>query len=90
MNTRLSHTIKIPPYETLIRVIPKAQLTLVQNETCIGARKELTIIKRKVHDAILYSQIMMIKDTTFITHQKGEKVWLNAQNLKTTHPTHKL
>jgi hypothetical protein len=34
--------------------------------------------------------MMMIKDNTFRSHQVGEKVWLNAQNLKITYSTHKL
>jgi hypothetical protein len=34
--------------------------------------------------------MMMVKDTTFVTHHEGDQVWLDAKNLKTTHPTHKL
>jgi len=79
INARPLHTTKVPPYEALIGVIPKAQLTPVRTETPIGARKEqLATIRRRAHDAILHSQMMMIKDTTFVTHQKGEKVWLDA------------
>jgi hypothetical protein len=82
---------KIPPFEVLIGIVPKAQLTPVQNETLLGARKEqLTMTRKKAYNAILYSQMMMIKDTTFITHHKGDQVWLDTKNLKTTHPTHKL
>ena len=32
----------------------------------------------------------MIKDTTFTSYREGDLVWLDAKNLKTTHPTHKL
>jgi hypothetical protein len=39
---------------------------------------------------MLHSQMMMIKDTNFITHHEGDQVWLDAKNLKMTHPTHKL
>jgi hypothetical protein len=91
MNAQPLHTTKIPPFEALIGVVPKAQLTPVQNETPVGARKEqLATTCKKAHNAILHSQIMMIKDTTFVTHCKGDQVWLDAKNLKTTHPTHKL
>jgi hypothetical protein len=91
MNAQPSHTIKIPPFEVLIGIVPKAQLTPVQNKTPLGARKEqLTMIRKRAYDAILHSQMMMIKDTTFIMHHKGDQVWLDAKNLKTTHPTHKL
>jgi hypothetical protein len=91
MNTQPSYTTKIPPFEALIRVVPKAQLTLIQNETPVWARKEqLITICKKAHNAILHSQMMMIKDTTFVTHCKGDQVWLDAKNLKMTHSTHKL
>jgi hypothetical protein len=75
----------------LIGIVPKGQLTPVQNETPLGARKEQLIMTHKrAHDAILHSQMMMIKDTTFAMHHKGDQVWLDTKNLKTTHPTHKL
>jgi Chromo (CHRromatin Organisation MOdifier) domain len=44
----------------------------------------------KAHEAILHSQMMMIKNSTFRAYQIGDRVWLDARNLKTTHPTHKL
>jgi hypothetical protein len=82
---------KIPPFKALIGIVPKAQLTPILNETPLGARKEqLTIIHKRAYNAILHSQMMMIKDTTFITYHKGDQVWLDAKNLKMTHPTHKL
>jgi hypothetical protein len=91
MNAQPSYTMKIPPFEALIGVVPKAQLTPGQNETPVGTRKEqLATTRKRAHDAILHSQMMMIKDTTFLTHRKGDQVWLDAKNLKTTHPTHKL
>jgi hypothetical protein len=91
MNAQPLHTTKIPPFEVLIGIVPKAQLTPVQNETPLRARKEqLKMIHKRAYDAILHSQMMMIKDTTFIMHHKGDQVWLDAKNLKTTHPTHKL
>jgi hypothetical protein len=34
--------------------------------------------------------MMMVKDTNFVTHHKGDHVWLDAKNLRITHPTHKL
>jgi hypothetical protein len=63
---------KIPPFEVLIGIVPKAQLTPVQNETPLGARKEqLTMTHKRAYDTILHSQMIMIKDTTFIMHHKG-------------------
>jgi hypothetical protein len=48
------------------------------------------MIQQRAYNTILHSQIMMIKDTNFVVHHKGDQVWLNAKNLKTTHLTYKL
>src|SRR5712664_1122728 len=91
MNSCPSHTTKIPPYELLIGVIPKGQATPLRDAIPSGTRlTHLKEIRKKAHDAILHSQMLMIKDTSFRAYQKGEKVWLDAKNLRTTHPTHKL
>jgi hypothetical protein len=90
-NARPSHTTKIPPYKILIGTIPQAQLTLLQTKAPHETRVEqLVTLRQKAHDAMLHSQMMMIKDTNFVTHHKGDQVWLDAKNLKTTHPMHKL
>jgi hypothetical protein len=34
--------------------------------------------------------MLMTKDASYVGYQKGDKVWLDARNLKTTHPMHKL
>src|SRR5712672_1403352 len=34
--------------------------------------------------------MLLSKDTTFRPYKEGEQVWLDARNLRTTHPTHKL
>jgi hypothetical protein len=63
----------------------------ISTESPIWARKkQLTKLQTRAHDAILQSQMMMIKDTMFRAYQIGDLVWLDACNLKTTHPTHKL
>jgi hypothetical protein len=91
MNTRPSHTTKILPYEALIGVIPKAHITPIQTESPVWARKEqLAQLRKRVHDAILHSQMLMTKESAFKAYQIEDSVWLDAQNLKTTHPTNKL
>ena len=40
LNSRPSHTTKIPPFELLIGVIPKAQITPLLTEGIIGEQKE--------------------------------------------------
>src|SRR5882762_557543 len=34
--------------------------------------------------------MLLSKDTQFKPYKEGEQVWLDARNLRTTHPTHKL
>src|SRR5258708_27647523 len=45
---------------------------------------------KKAYDTILHSQMLSSKDTNYRPFKEGEKVWLDAKNLHTTHPTHKL
>ena len=79
------------PYEVLLGHIPRAQATLGQTGIPIDQRREkLETLRKRAHNAILHSQMMMIKDTTFTSYQEGDLVWLDVKNLKTTHPTHKL
>jgi hypothetical protein len=60
-------------------------------DTAIRQRKETILaVRQKAYDMILHSQMLLIKDTQFCPYKIGDQVWLNATNLKTTHPTHKL
>src|SRR5712671_3216709 len=47
-------------------------------------------IRKQAQEAILHSQMLLSKDTQFQPYKEGEQVWLDARNLRTTHPTHKL
>jgi hypothetical protein len=91
INSRLSHTTKVPPYEVLIGQIPKGQFLPQKKGTPINEQQaQLQEIRQRAQQAILHSQMIMTKDTSYIGYQKGNKVWLDSRNLKTTHPTHKL
>ena len=82
---------KLVPYRVLLGHIPHAQATLRQIGMPIDQRREkLESLHKRPHNTILYSQMMMIKDTTFKSYQEGDLVWLDVKNLKTTHPSHKL
>ena len=66
LNSRPSHTTKVPPFEALIGVVPKAQITPLQSGVTLNEQKELlTKIRKKAHNAILHSQMLMIKETSF-------------------------
>ena len=69
LNTRPSYMTKLVPYEVLLGHIPRAQATLGQTGIPIGQRREkLETLRKRAHDAILHSQMMMIKDTTFTSY----------------------
>jgi hypothetical protein len=42
------------------------------------------------HEAMAKAQSFWNKKTTFCPYQKGQKVWIEGTNIKTTHPTTKL
>jgi len=91
MNSRPSHTTKVPPYEILIGEIPKGQFLLQRRGTPMNEwQAQLWEIWDRAQQAILHSQMLMTKDASYVGYQKGNKVWLDTRNLKTTHPTHKL
>jgi hypothetical protein len=46
--------------------------------------------RREARDAILAAQQLQNQGTTYHEYQKGDRVWLEGKNLRTTHPTHKL
>jgi hypothetical protein len=90
MNSQPSHTIKIPLYKVLIGEILKGQFLPQRNETPTNKQQvQLQKIWDRAQQAILHSQMLMTKDMSYVGDQKGNKVWLDARNLKTTHPTHK-
>ena len=90
INSQPSHTTKIPPFELLIGVIPRA-VKEASNQTPLSDRRKMfEDIRRHAQEAILHSQMLLIKDTAFHPFREGEQVWLDAKNLQTTHPMHKL
>jgi len=91
LNARPSHTTKIPPFEALIGVVPKGNTMPTQTSSSLVSRKEkIEDIRKRAQEAILHSQMLLIKDSNFRPYKEGEQVWLDVKNLKTTHPSHKL
>ena len=85
------HTTKMPPFELLIRVTPRSISKAHQKVSSLEKRKKTFVdIQNRAQEAILHAQMLLSKDTTFRPYKKGEQVWLDAKNLHTTHPTHKL
>src|SRR5713226_4459516 len=90
LNSRPSMTTKIPPFEALIGVIPKGINLPTEQQSPWDRITELTLARKRAYEAILYSQMLITLDQTFKMYKEGEQVWLEAKNLKTMHPSHKL
>ena len=84
LNSRPSHTTKISPFELLIGVISKEHIDSPRMIVSIQEQKEaIKAIRKQAQEAILHSQMLLFKETPFRLYKEG-------QNLRTTHPTHKL
>ncbi len=90
LNSRPSMTTKIPPFEALIGVIPKGINLPTEQQSPWDRITELTLARKRAYEAILYSQMLITLDQPFKMYKEGEQVWLEAKNLKTMHPSHKL
>jgi hypothetical protein len=91
INSRPSHTTKMPPFELLIGVTPRSISETHQKVPSLEERRKTFVtIRNRAQEAILHAQMLLSKDTTFRPYKEGEQVWLDAKNLRTTHPTHKL
>jgi hypothetical protein len=92
LNARRSATMKKAPFEALIGYIPSvhqhAAITRFQNiEDRLSAIK---VIRREAQSHMKHAQDLLIKTNTFKPYILGQRVWLEATNLRTTHPTIKL
>ena len=92
INSWPSHTTKIPLFQLLTGVIPRGAqdqpMALIPSLNERG--NQIEGMCKRAYDAILHSQMMLSKDSNYRPFKEGEKVWLDAKNLRTTHPTHKL
>src|ERR1700751_1546323 len=92
LNARVSETTKKTPFELWMGYIPRAHqperasaLQRVEwNETRF---KE---VRNQAQEAMKTAQHLGEKKGTFTPYQKDDRVWLDAKNLKTMHPTTKL
>jgi phosphohistidine phosphatase SixA len=92
LNARQLTTMKKAPFEALIGYIPSVHqhtaLTRFQNvEDRLSAIK---VIRREAQSHMKHAQDLLIKTNVFKPYTLGQRVWLEATNLRTTHPTAKL
>ena len=91
-NSWPSATTKKAPYELILGYIPRAHQP--QRMTTVPGTKErleqVQEARRAAQAAITHAQSLYKDSPRFQAYQEGDKVWLDARNLKTTHPTFKL
>jgi hypothetical protein len=77
---------------TWMGYLPRAhQLTQEGDVPAVEERKRLMKqAQEDAHKAMAKAQIFWNKKMTFHPYQKGQKVWIEGTNIKTTHPTTKL
>jgi hypothetical protein len=92
LNSRPSATTKFSPYELWMGKVPATHQPERPSKLAHfeGRKMQMLQARKQAHDAILAAQTLLAKKTNYHKYQKGDEVWLEARNLKTTHPTHKL
>src|SRR5713226_5143153 len=90
LNSRPSHMTKVSPFETLIGIILRGLNDPAIQESDWDRITNLKNARAKAHKAILHSQMLITRDGNFKPYKEGELVWLDARNLQTSHPSHKL
>ena len=53
-------------------------------------KEQLENVRKQAQEAMTRAQLLWGKERHWIEYQIDQKVWLEAKNLKTTHPTTKL
>ncbi len=92
-NSWPSSTTKKAPFELLMGHVPHIhQITCTAKVPSVNDRlQRIKEAWKQAQEAIKHSQDLMIwKPTHFMPYCVGDRVWLDAKNLTTTHPTAKL
>ena len=92
INSRPSSMTKKAPYELWMGHIPQAHQAVkdLKVPNLVERQKMLETVREEVALAMQHAQESWIKPTNYQPYQEGDKVWLEATNLHTTHPTKKL
>ena len=92
INSRPSSTTKKVPYELWMGHILRAHQAVKDLKVPDPAerRKTLETVQEEAALAMQHAQESWVKPTNYRPYQKGERVWLEATNLHTTHLTKKL
>ena len=92
INSRPSSTTKKVPYELWMGHIPRAHQAVkdLKVPNLAERQKTLETVREEVALAMQHAQELWVRPTNYKPYQEGDKVWLEATNLHTTHPTKKL
>jgi hypothetical protein len=92
INSRPSATTKQSPYELWMGFVPRTHQPVRPSKLphFEKRKQELLHAREAAQEAIRHAQDLLRKETKFRQYKKGEKVWLEGRNIKTTHPTTKL
>ena len=91
-NSWPSATTKKGPYELILGYIPRVHQPR-RDINVPGTKERLEEAqeaRRAAQAAITHAQSLYKDSPRFRTYSEGDKVWLDARNLKTTHPSFKL
>ena len=92
INSRPSNTTKKVPYELWMGHILRAHQVVKDPKVpdLTERQKTLESVWEEAALAMQHTQESWVKPTNYKPYQKGDKVWLEAMHLHTTHPTKKL
>ena len=92
INSRPSSTTKKVPYELWMGHISRAHQAAKDSQVpnLVERQKALETVQEEAVLAMQHVQELWVRPTNYKPYQEGDKVWLEAANLHTTHPTKKL
>ena len=92
LNSHVSNTTRFAPFDLWMGYIPRAhQPDRASIMPEVQKRKEQLFEARKqAQESMKRAQQSWVKETQHRPYQKGQRVWLEGKNLKTSHPTAKL
>jgi hypothetical protein len=92
INSHISNTTHFAPFEVWMGYIPRAhQPDRPSSMPEISKRKEqLKEIRQQAQESMARAQQSWVKENKHAPYSKGQRVWLEGRNLKTSHPTVKL
>ena len=92
INSQPSSTTKKAPYKLWMGHIPRAHQVIkdLKVPNLVERQNTLETVREEAALAMRRAQESWVKPTNYKPYQEGDKVWLEATNLHTTHPTKKL